>query len=45
MKLYISGGISNSPNYKENFAQANKELTKAGYSVVDHIYLRNKFHR
>ena len=35
MKIYISGAISNTDNYMERFAKAEKELTEQGYSVVN----------
>ena len=35
MKIYISGAISNTDNYMERFAKAEKELTEKGYSVVN----------
>ena len=35
MKIYISGAISNTDNYMERFAKAEKELTENGYSAVN----------
>ena len=35
MKIYISGAISNTYDYMERFAKAEKELTEQGYSVVN----------
>ena len=35
MKIYISGAISNTDDYMERFAKAEKELTEKGYSVVN----------
>lgn len=35
MKVYISGAISNNPNYKEEFAAAEKLLKKHGFEVVN----------
>ena len=35
MKIYISGAISNTDDYMERFAKAEKELTEQGYSVVN----------
>lgn len=33
--IYISGGITNVPNYMEHFNKAENELTKQGYDVVN----------
>jgi len=33
--VYISGSISDNPNYKEQFAQAEKELKRLGYEVCN----------
>lgn len=33
MKIYISGAITNNPNYKEQFAAAEAELRSAGHEV------------
>ena len=35
LKIYISGGITNVPNFMENFEQAEKRLTEQGYSVIN----------
>ena len=35
MKIYISGAISNTDDFMERFAKAEKELTEQGYSVVN----------
>ena len=35
MKIYISGAISNTDDYMERFAKAEKELTERGYSVIN----------
>ena len=35
MKIYISGAISNTDDYMERFAKAEKELTEKGYSVIN----------
>ena len=32
--LYLSGAITNNPNYKIDFAVAYKKLTVAGYKVI-----------
>ena len=32
--LYLSGAITNNPNYKRDFEKAYKDLTDAGYTVV-----------
>ena len=32
--LYLSGAISNNPNYKREFEAARKDLTDAGYTVI-----------
>lgn len=34
-KIYISGAITNNPNYKEQFAAAEAKLTAKGYSVIN----------
>ena len=34
-KIYISGAITNNPNYKEQFAAAEAELTAAGYEAFN----------
>ena len=35
MKIYISGAITGTDNYMERFANAEKELTENGYSVIN----------
>ena len=35
MKIYISGAITGTTDYMERFANAEKELTEQGYSVVN----------
>ena len=35
MKIYISGAISNTDDFMERFAKAEKELTEQGYSVIN----------
>ena len=35
MKVYISGSITGTDDYMERFANAEKELTENGYSVVN----------
>ena len=35
MKIYISGAITGTDNYMEQFSKAEKELTEQGYSVVN----------
>ena len=32
--LYLSGAISNNPNYKREFEAARKDLIDAGYTVI-----------
>lgn len=34
-RIYISGSISQDPNYKEHFAQAQKQLQEQGFAVVN----------
>ncbi len=36
-KIYIAGAISNNPNYKEQFATAEKLLTEDGFAVVNPV--------
>lgn len=33
-KLYLSGAISKNPYYKEDFKNAARKLTEAGYTVI-----------
>ena len=35
MKIYISGAISNTDDFMERFAKAEKELTENGYSAIN----------
>lgn len=35
MRIYISGAITGTDDYMERFANAEKELTEQGYSVVN----------
>ena len=35
MRVYISGAITGTDDYMERFANAEKELTEQGYSVVN----------
>ena len=35
MKIYISGAISNNPNYNEDFERAEKQLKYDGYEVIN----------
>ena len=35
MKIYISGAISNTDDFMERFAKAEKKLKEQGYSVVN----------
>lgn len=42
MKVYISGPITNNPNYKEDFAAAEKLLKKHGFKVVNPASLGEK---
>ena len=35
MKIYISGAITGTDDYIERFANAEKELTEQGYSVIN----------
>lgn len=35
MKVYISGAITNNPNYKKDFAIAEKSLKEQGYKVFN----------
>jgi len=37
MKIYIAGAITGNPNYKEQFAAAEKRLTENCYEVVNPI--------
>jgi hypothetical protein len=35
MLIYISGAITNDPNYKDKFAKAEKRLTDKGHKVIN----------
>ena len=35
MKIYISGAITDNPNYKKQFAEAEKKLIAEGHSVIN----------
>ena len=37
--LYLSGAISNNPNYKQDFQKAYKDLTEAGYTVISPLHI------
>ena len=37
--LYLSGAISNNPNYKQDFERAYKDLTEAGYTVISPLHI------
>ena len=37
MKVYIAGAITNNPDYEEQFAEAEKELTAAGCTYTEII--------
>ena len=37
MKVYIAGAITNNPNYKEQFAEAEKALIAEGHAVVNPV--------
>lgn len=39
--LYLSGAISNNPNYKQDFEKAYKDLTEAGYTVISPLHIRD----
>ena len=36
-KVYIAGGISNDPNYKEHFSEAEKYLKELGFQPINPI--------
>ena len=40
-QLYLSGAITNNPNYKQEFETAYKKLIKSGYSVVSPLIFCN----
>lgn len=37
MKIYIAGKITGNPNYKEEFATAERELKKMGHTVLNPV--------
>lgn len=37
MKIYIAGAITNNPDYKEQFAEAEKKLIAEGHAVVNPV--------
>ncbi|MDD6275498.1 MAG: DUF4406 domain-containing protein [Clostridia bacterium] len=37
MKIYIAGKITGNPNYKEQFAAAEKRLTEKGHAVINPV--------
>lgn len=37
MKIYIAGAISNNPNYKKQFAEAERKLISEGHAVVNPV--------
>lgn len=41
MKVYLSGGITNNPNYFEEFKKAEELLSAMGYEVVNPTALDN----
>ena len=43
LKIFISGPISNDPNYKENFNKAETELKKLGFAVMNPAILPPDF--
>lgn len=40
MKIYISGPITNNPRYKEQFAEAEQEITAKGHEAVNPVNLQ-----
>ena len=43
MKYYIAGKITNNPNYKQQFAEAEKQLIKEGHHVMNPAILPHGF--
>ncbi len=43
MKIYIAGKITDNPGYKEQFAEAEKELRDKGHSVMNPAVLPDGF--
>lgn len=37
MKIYIAGAITNNPNYKEQFAEAERKLISEGHAVINPV--------
>lgn len=37
MKIYIAGAISNNPDYKKQFEEAEKRLIKQGHAVINPV--------
>lgn len=37
MKIYIAGSITNNPDYKNQFASAEFELSKQGHAVINPV--------
>lgn len=37
MKIYIAGAISDNPNYKQQFAEAEQKLIAKGHAVVNPV--------
>ena len=37
MKIYIAGRISSDPDYKRKFEEAEKRLTKEGFTVINPV--------
>ena len=37
MKIYIAGRITGNPNYREEFAEAEKELKRKGHTVLNPV--------
>ena len=41
MRVYISGAITNTPGYEENFERAKNNLLKIGYEVINPAKVEN----
>lgn len=37
MKLYLAGSISQNPNYKQQFGEAEKKLLEEGHAVINPV--------
>ena len=37
MKVYISGAITNNPDYEQQFKEAEKSLISSGYAVINPV--------